>query len=404
MSGPACATGRPTADRCPGVLRLHDALDGPMARIRVPGGMLTAESLTGLVWVADTFGDGNLELTSRGNVQLRGLADADPERLARTFSAYGLLPCPERELARTILMPTLTGLDADGSRPDVTPLVHALDAAICAAPGLDDLSGRFAFGLDDGRGEVLSLAPDLAAVAGPDGRYTVVVAGRPAVAVPADRVATVLVSAAAHFLAWNRHAQARYWRLEESPEAVAAVVDRLAGIPGATAPQALPAPAAPPSPGFVTGPDGAHHLVVALPFGHGSTAQWQLLRDVAGPRGLRVTPWLLVVVTDVDATPDLVQMLAEHGLESSSDSRWARVSACQGGLGCGRTERQVRAEARLLVQGLTGPEAVAARSLGLLGGGRVHLSGCDRRCGHPRVAYRDLLAVDGGGWAAQDRW
>ncbi|MFI6865569.1 hypothetical protein [Nocardia sp. NPDC050406] len=45
--------------------RLHDAADGPPARIRVPGGRLEPEQL--LAEAARDLGDGAIELTLRGN-------------------------------------------------------------------------------------------------------------------------------------------------------------------------------------------------------------------------------------------------------------------------------------------------------------------------------------------------
>ena len=64
---------RPRIDACPGALQTHPAADGALARVRVPGGLLTAAQLRVLAAAARQIGDGHLELTSRGNVQLRGL-------------------------------------------------------------------------------------------------------------------------------------------------------------------------------------------------------------------------------------------------------------------------------------------------------------------------------------------
>lgn len=70
---PGDASARDRGDACPGTLRLHRADDGALARVRVPGGLLTAAQADALGALAESLGDGELHLTSRGNVQLRGL-------------------------------------------------------------------------------------------------------------------------------------------------------------------------------------------------------------------------------------------------------------------------------------------------------------------------------------------
>jgi precorrin-3B synthase len=65
-----------TVDACPGVLTLHPARDGHVARIRLPGGYVSGRQWTALAGLAGEFGDGGLDLTARGNVQLRGLSPA----------------------------------------------------------------------------------------------------------------------------------------------------------------------------------------------------------------------------------------------------------------------------------------------------------------------------------------
>ena len=64
------------SDACPGALQVHQAADGALVRVRLPGGMMTAAQLSTLARVATEFGSGTLELTARGNVQLRGIADS----------------------------------------------------------------------------------------------------------------------------------------------------------------------------------------------------------------------------------------------------------------------------------------------------------------------------------------
>src|SRR5215212_10923571 len=59
---------RPAADRCPGLLRPHQAEDGLVIRLRIPGGQTTSHTLLALSRLA-----GTLQLTSRGNLQLRGI-------------------------------------------------------------------------------------------------------------------------------------------------------------------------------------------------------------------------------------------------------------------------------------------------------------------------------------------
>ncbi|MGL5909052.1 MAG: hypothetical protein ACRCZP_03560, partial [Phycicoccus sp.] len=67
---------RTRVDRCPGVSRPWPATDGLLVRLRLVGGAVSHRSLRALLGVAERFGDGRLHVTSRANLQLRGL----PER------------------------------------------------------------------------------------------------------------------------------------------------------------------------------------------------------------------------------------------------------------------------------------------------------------------------------------
>ncbi|WP_344317358.1 nitrite reductase [Streptomyces javensis] len=160
-------------DACPGALRLHPADDGSLARIRVPGGLLTIRQAWVLGRVAEELGDGRLDITSRGNAQVRGLAAGCGAELAARLRAAGLLPSDRHDRVRNIVASPLSGLDG-GGHADVVAWVRELDAVLCddAWPGhgeLSGLSGRFLFALDDGRGDVAALGADVTLIATPGG-------------------------------------------------------------------------------------------------------------------------------------------------------------------------------------------------------------------------------------------
>nr|WP_237293146.1 nitrite reductase [Streptomyces katrae] len=153
---------RDRGDACPGALRLHAADDGYLARVRIPGGLLTTRQAVALGDAADRFGDGHLELTSRGNVQLRGLAEGCGGGLAELLDGAGLLPAPSHERVRNIVATPVAG-------PQVVGWVRELDRLLCASARAAELSGRFLFALDDGRGDVAALDPDVTVLArGPE--------------------------------------------------------------------------------------------------------------------------------------------------------------------------------------------------------------------------------------------
>src|SRR5258707_15536185 len=75
-------------DAWPGALQLHQAADGALARVRLPGGMILARQLEELAHAATRFGSPGMELTSRGNIQLRAIADT--AAVADMVAAVGL--------------------------------------------------------------------------------------------------------------------------------------------------------------------------------------------------------------------------------------------------------------------------------------------------------------------------
>ncbi|MEU7064485.1 precorrin-3B synthase [Streptomyces sp. NPDC046161] len=381
---------RERGDACPGALRLHSADDGYLARVRIPGGMLGARAAGLLADAADRLGDGHIDLTSRGNAQLRGLGASCGGELASVLADSGLLPVASHERVRNIVASPLTGLDGSGL-PDVAPWVAELDRLLCADEEAVALSGRFLFALDDGRGDVSSLDADVNLLARGPGHALLTTAGaRDGLLVSATDAPRAALVAARYFLDAARDAGTRAWRVAELPAEQALAITELGQrLTGATVGSTVVADAAAPrgaapEPGVVEGPGRSAALSVLAPLGRLTTAQWNLLAGLTGR--LRLTPWRGVVVPGLTTATaaDALAVLADAGLITTPADPWRSVTACTGRPGCARSHSDVRADAR----------AVTALAAGAL---PVHWSGCERRCGHPRgTAWADVLATPDG--------
>jgi len=157
---------RTRGDLCPGVLRPWPAEDGGLVRLRLIGGGISVEQLAALSQVSATYGDGNVHLTARANLQVRGLPLADGclgAEVVEALLATGLVPHPTHELVRNVMVSPLSGIS--GGEADLRPLARAYDEQVCADPLLAALPGRFLVVLDDGRGDVQGRSLDLGAMA-----------------------------------------------------------------------------------------------------------------------------------------------------------------------------------------------------------------------------------------------
>ncbi len=375
-------TTRDRADACPGAVRTHLAADGRLARVRVPGGLLGGPQLVVLAQAAVDLADGALELTSRGNVQLRGLAEDAPAELARRLHGAGLLPSEAHETARNVVASVLSG--RAGGLVDVRPVVRSFDAGLLADPALAGLPGRFLVTVDDGRGDVHGLGGDAGLVAVAPDALALVLGGQGTDlrATPAG-AHDLLLRAARAFLG-ERDAQAsQAWRLPELADGPARVAARL----GAGLEPVAPAPAAPPV-GSVEQDDGRVALVGLVPLGRLTTAALDVLVQVTAALGseVQLTPWRSVAVPDLpdEFVDDVATALHHAGLVFDAASPWAQVTACAGLPGCARSRADVRADAA---------RAVATRSLPV--DGPQHWAGCERRCGRPAGSV-DVLATGRG--------
>ncbi|MFF6907668.1 cobalamin biosynthesis protein CobG [Streptomyces sp. NPDC012389] len=372
---------RADGDACPGTLRLHRADDGALARVRIPGGVLSADRAEALLTAAARFGDGELHLTSRGNVQLRGLGAECGGELAALLTEAGLLPSAAHERARNIVASPLAGLDGS---PPVGRWLSELDHLVCSSPAAATLSGRFLFALDDGRGDVDALGADVTLIAeGPSGSALLRIGAADEVfRVPAAEAPRAVLLAAEAFL--RAAGESGAWRVKDLPEDLRAELVRSIGsaAPGPAVHRPRPRTATPPAPGR-----HGSALTADVPLGRLTPAQWRLLTDTARRYGgeLRLTPWRGIVLPGPVPQPeaaDALRTLSESGLITAPDSPWTGVGACIGHPGCAKSLSDVRAE--------------AGAAVGPPGRLPVYWSGCERRCGHPHGEWIDVVVTPDG--------
>jgi precorrin-3B synthase len=275
---------RTRGDLCPGALRPWAAPDGALVRLRLPGGRLGSRSLAALSEVAQAYGDGDIHLTRRANLQLRALPSEDgelPERVLQAIEATSLLPSRSHELVRNFLVSPMTGLA--GGRCDVRPVVAALDQLVRDEPLLRELPGRFLFVLDDGRGDLLDRPADLGLVALDAGTAQLRVGSQGwGPVVPLDDAAPALVDLAREFVRRRGDGPTSPWHVDELTEPL---TDRCPRDPRTRV-------------GCPPLSFGPHGPVVHVPAPDGMLSP-ALAADLAtrGPE-LVVTPWHGVLVND----------------------------------------------------------------------------------------------------------
>jgi precorrin-3B synthase len=348
------------ADRCPGVLRPHVAQDGAVVRIRIPGGQTTGAAVGRLSGIAQQFGSGDLQLTSRASVQLRSLPDPVPVALIAAVRDAGFLPSDTHERVRNIVASPLTAVS--GGLVDVRPLVAELDAGLRAEPRLASLPTRFLFVLDDGRGDVSAMSFDLGYRAvDRDHGWLLLGAADFGIPVAGADAARMLLDLAQEFLTASR----RYgdvWHVRDLKSWTRSHfgVRRLT-LRHETSDVPLGAIA-----------DAAS---VRVPLALLTPTQAATVEAYAAGRVVITPSRGLVLPGAAGRLPELVAA----GLIDDATSPWSAISACVGAPSCEKSLIDTRAYAMTLAKS-TYPLP------------RTHISGCERRCGAPAGDHHDLVA------------
>ncbi len=378
------------------MLRVVQALDGGICRIKLDGGSIHADQADAVALAAERFAGGVIEATNRANLQIRGVG---PEHgaLIEPLLAAGLGPRkPAGDDVRNLMLSPSAGIDRQ-MRLDTRPLAAQILFTLQTHGRFHELSAKFAVQLDGG--EALAMLehhhdlwlsalvrdgePWLAfGLAGFPG-------GEPAGAVPLAQGHALVVAVLELFLDLARPDQTRMRHLlAEIPhdEFIARLARRVALQP------CLDWRRNASIDGLHIGIHPQHdervYVGAATPLGRLDAGMLrgvaQLAREM-GDASLRFTPWqslLLPSVRSEDADQVLAALQA-LGLLCSADQALAQLIACTGSSGCGKALADTKTDARQLA------DLLQRQGQAL----HIHLSGCARSCAAAHVAPVTLLAV-----------
>jgi len=398
---------RPSA--CPGLLRIVQALDGGICRVKLPGGVLAASQARAIAEAAQRFASGVLELTNRSNLQIRGVRAESEQELIRSLLEANLGPSVlDADDVRNLMLSPAAGLDPQ-QHMDTRPLADALLALLQNNSALHVLSAKFAIQLDGGESlcmlehphdlwlRALPGAPQL--IFGLAGCPTDKPLGMVAAANAVQLVEAILLT----FLECAVPEQSRMRQLLECIPADELVRRVQARLPFAISPVAVECqrqiPAAAPPIGIIAQRQAELAMVAAsAPLGRISAEQLGAVAELAqrhADGSLRLTPWqgLLIPNVQIHEADNVLAALTQVGLLTNRAAPLPNLIACTGSAGCARGLADTKHDALALAACLQQHDAHP----------QVHLSGCSRSCAAAHVAPFTLLAVGDGLYQLYER-
>jgi precorrin-3B synthase len=376
---------------CPGLSAPMATGDGLLVRL-LPIGTIALDAFDALCTAARQHGNGIVEVTSRGSIQIRGLSAATAPRFAAAIAALGIAA----EDGIPVLTNPLAGLDAQDII-DAGVLAADLRLALARSSLARRLSAKVSVVVDGGgaldldriaadvrlRAEAVDGVSTLCVSVGGDGRSAArlgCVAGRDGVEV-ATRLLEVLAQ------------RGRVARVRDiiAPDGIATFHSAVADLiirDGPAQSQRRFSDAV----GRYPLRDGTLAYGIGLAFGHADAMSLRRLAEAAkaaGACGMRVAPGraLMIVGLTQQAASSFAAAAEALGFIVRADDPRQHVVACAGAPIC--------ASANIAARTLA-PQIAAAAAPHLDGAFKIHVSGCAKGCAHPGAAALTVVGTSSG--------
>lgn len=376
---------------CPGLSAPMQTGDGLLVRLR-PIGTIALTPFIKLCAAARQFGNGIVEVTARGSIQIRGLSPASAPRFADAIASLNIAA----DDAIPVLCNALAGLDPDEIL-DADRLAAALRQALSKTSLAARLAPKVSVAIDGGgtlRLDGLAADVRLSATSVRDGAVLRIgVGGDGASATELGAVAPQDgIDAAARLL----EVIARGGRSARARDVIAA--NGIAAFRAAVA-DLLISDASPGNSSNAGEPIGTHRLRdgalvlgIGLAFGHADAVALERLSEAArvlGATGLRGAPGrtLMIIGLADEGAPRFAATAERLGFIIRADDPRRHVIACAGAPICSSAHIAARAIAPQIA-------AIAAPQLGPKFD--IHISGCAKGCAHARTAALTVVGTPQG--------
>ncbi|MBX2813333.1 MAG: precorrin-3B synthase [Myxococcales bacterium] len=333
-----------------------EAADGWLVRVRPKSGRIDPTQLEGLATIAQTYGNGLMHLSSRGNFQLRGLSQAHHRQVLAKLKALNLLdPNPHLEARRNILLSPFE--DRIGAA-----LAEELNAHLIHLPALPP---KFGFSVDTGTYRYLAAASaDVRVERSHSGALMVRADGAPTgLIVSPKTVVEAIHDLCLWFLESGGRSSAGGKRMRQHLASGATLPSRLAG-------KAEPSPLGSlPDAGPIT--DG---WIIGVSWGQTSATVMHTLARLDGLKHIYMTPWRKMVIKGpVHRAKTWTALITNPDIIHQPHDPRTQIAACIGAPYCAEGFQDTRNLALQLVPLLKAKSPTPT----------VHISGCNKGCAAP---------------------
>lgn len=413
-----------------GLFHVAPAQDSFMLRLRIPGGILTAHQMCGLAQIAEDWGSGRADLTTRSNIQIRELQPKDIIRVLSRLQALGLTSRGSgADNIRNITASPTTGIDPR-ELCDVSPLVEALQLYISNSRDLYELPRKFNVAFDNGGSiSVVADTNDIGFVAVrvkegrsiPPGVYFRVLlcgitghrqfATDCGILLRPDQTVAVAAAMIRVFVqngdrTDRKKARLKYlidqWGvekfLEETEKRLAFPLIR---VPSEECEARGPIDRAAHIGVHPQSQAGLHYIGVVVPVGQLPARQMRALADIATQYGsgeLRLTVWQNLIVPNIPAASleAARQALSDAGLAFTAGTVLSGTVACTGSKGCRFSAADTKTHAIVLANHLDA-RFPKESSNGMQQPVNLHVTGCHHSCAQHYIGDIGLMSVKIGG-------
>jgi ferredoxin-nitrite reductase len=404
-----------------GLFHVAPAQDSFMLRLRVPGGILATHQFRGLAQMAEDWGSGRADLTTRSNLQIREFQPKDIVRVLNRLQSLGLTSRGSgADNIRNITASPITGLDSQ-ELIDVAPLADALQAYISNSADMYELPRKFNVAFDNGG--AISVVADtndmgFVAVRVGDGRsvpagiyFRVLLCGitghrqfatDSGILLRPDQTVAVAAAMIRVFTqngdrTDRRKARLKYLVDSWGVEKFLSETEKLLAFPLIRIAVSECEPRGPIDRSGHIGihpqsQAGLHYLGLSIPVGRLPVAQMRAIADIAdrfGSGEVRLTVWqnLLIPNIPIQHLEAAKEGLVAAGLSYKAGSVMSGTVACTGNQGCRFAASDTKTHAVALANFLDARFPILDRPINL------HVTGCHHSCAQHYIGDIGLMGV-----------